>query len=267
LLAGDVVTLEPAGGSYTHVIHAATPASARLNVEQPRIMFETIVEGTRRVLEVGRQGGARRFLLASSGAVYGRQPPDLSHLPEDYPGAPGPGAPGSAYGEGKRAAEALCARYASEGWLEPVVARGFAFAGPYLPLDSHFAIGNFVRDAIRGGPIRVTGDGTTFRSYLYGADLAIWLWTLLVRGQSGRAYNVGSERAISIGELAGMVARELGIGTCVEIAEAPVPGRAAARYVPSTRRAREELGLRETVTVEQSIRRMAEFARRTVPEP
>jgi dTDP-glucose 4,6-dehydratase len=263
LLPGDVLTLAPPAARFTHVIHAATAASAKLNAEQPRLMFDTIVEGTRRALEVARSCGATRFLLASSGAVYGRQPPGLSHLDEEYPGVPEPGAPGSAYGEGKRAAERLCLEAGAAGGPAPVIARGFAFSGPYLPLDAHFAIGNFVRDALAGGPIRVGGDGTPFRSYMYGADLATWLWTLLCRGQAGRAYNVGSERAISIAGLARLVAGVLGVARGVEVAGTPVAGRPAERYVPSTRRAREELGLDEAWTLEEAVARMAEAARGT----
>lgn len=259
LLEGDVLALEPLEGPFTHVVHAATAASARMNAEQPALMLETIVEGTRRVLEVARRSGARRLLFTSSGAVYGRQPPELSHVPEGWTGAPDPLVPGSAYGEGKRAAELLCTvRGASDGF-EAVVARCFAFAGPYLPLDAHFAIGNFVRDALRGGPIRVQGDGTPYRSYLYGADLAAWLWTLLARGRPGRGYHVGSEAAISVAELARTVARVLGVEAGVEIAREPAP-TPPERYVPSTRITREELGLSETFTLEESIRRMAELA-------
>ncbi len=265
LLRGDVLSLEPTIGPFTHVLHAATPASVKVNLETPRLMFETVVEGTRRALEVARRSGARRFLLTSSGAVYGTQPPEVSHVAEDYPGAPDPCAPGAAYGEGKRAAELLAALAVREHGLEAVIARCFAFSGPYLPLDSHYAIGNFVRDALAGGPVRVAGDGTPYRSYLHGSDLAAWLWTLLASGASAHPYNVGSERAVSIGELAGIVARELGVAAGVEIACAPVPGRVAARYVPSTRRARDELGLRETVTLEQSIRRMADLAGQPQP--
>ena len=260
LLRGDVLTLEPPGLRFSHVLHAATPASARLNAEAPREMFDTVVEGTRRVLAAARRCGAARLLLTSSGAVYGRQPPALSHLPEDHPGAPDPLDPASAYGEGKRAAELLCALEARAGGPEAVIARCFAFAGPYLPLDRHYAIGNFVRDALRGGPIRVGGDGTPFRSYLYGADLAHWLWTLLATGRGSRPYHVGSEAAISIADLAATVARVLGVARGVEVARRPEPGRPAERYVPSTARTRAETGLAESFTLEESIRRMADLA-------
>jgi nucleoside-diphosphate-sugar epimerase len=110
------------------------------------------------------------------------------------------------------------------------------------------------------GPIRVEGDGTPFRSYLHGADLPSWLWTLLAQGEKGRAYNVGSEKPVSIGELAATVARVLGTSHEVRIAISPTPGKAPERYVPSTKRARTELGLAETIDLEASIRRMALFA-------
>ena len=260
-LTGDVRTFEFPRGPFSHVIHAATQASATLNADNPQLMFDTIVEGTRRTLSFAAACGAQKFLLISSGAVYGKQPPELAYLPEDHPGAPDPLDPAAAYGEGKRAAELLGALYSRQPGLETKIARGFAFVGPRLPLDAHFAIGNFIRDALRGGPIRVQGDGTPIRSYLYAADLAVWLWQILWRGQSGRAYNVGSESAISIGELARVVADTLGGGE-VLIARAPVPGQPAARYVPSTRRAATELGLEPRVDLTEGIRRTAAWAAR-----
>lgn len=259
---GDVRNFDFPAGSFSHVIHAATEASAKLNNENPLLMFDTIVEGTRRALEFARQNGTRRFLLTSSGAVYGRQPAQVTHLPEDYCSGPDTVEPRSAYGEGKRTAEMLCTLYGRQFGLEPKIARCFAFVGPYLPLDIHFAIGNFIRDGLRGGPITVSGDGTPFRSYLYAADLAVWLWTILIQGQSARAYNVGSEADLPIAEVAREVANAFRPPVRVIVAREAEPGKPAERYVPATRRARTELGLAARVPIGDAIRRTAEWVRR-----
>lgn len=270
LVRGDVRTLDasdvPGGrsaGGVTHVIHAATAASAALNTARPSEMFDTIVEGTRRTLDLARQSGARRVLLVSSGAVYGVQPPELSHVDEAYGGGPDPLDAGNAYAEGKRASELLGVLAArADGGPEVTVARCFAFVGPHLPLDAHFAAGNFVRDALAGGPIRLSGDGSPARSYLYAADLAAWLWVLLARGASGRAYNVGAERGLALWDLARLVAGVAGLGAdAVTRARVPEPGARAPRYVPSTRRAREELGLDAWTLLEAAIERTLRWQR------
>jgi len=246
-------------GRYGFVIHAATQSSAKLNSENPLLMIDTVTAGTRSALEFAVASEAQRFLLTSSGAIYGRQPGEVTHVPETFNGAPDLTDPNSAYAEAKRMAELLCAAYHKEHGLESVIARGFAFVGPFLPLDTHFAIGNFIRDAIAGGPIEVSGDGTPYRSYLYAADLVIWLWTILLKGRPGRAYNVGSEDAHTIHELAKIVADVCGTGM-IHVKEKPDPARPAQRYVPSCQRAMEELGLRQWIDLPEGIRRTATFA-------
>jgi len=255
LHAGDVRSFAFPEGEFSHIIHAATEASASLNNENPLLMLDTIVEGMRRTLEFARCCGAQKFLLISSGAVYGKQPPDITHILEDYNGAPDMQDPRSAYGEGKRLAELLCAVYSKQYDIETKIARCFAFVGPYLPLDKHFAIGNFIRDGLRGGLIRINGDGTPYRSYLYAADLAIWLWTILVRGKSCRPYNIGSERDITIAALAQTVAGCYQSPVKVAIIGKPMKGQLAERYVPSTHRARTELRLSEAIDLKESILR------------
>ena len=261
LVSGDVRTFE-LDGAFSHIVHAATDSSA----VDPSIVFDTIVAGTRRTLELARRTRATRFLLTSSGAVYGRQPPDVTHVPEEYVGAPDPANAVHAYAEGKRAAEMLCALYA-DARLQPTIARCFAFVGPYLPVDAHFAIGNFIRDALDGGPIRILGDGTPYRSYLYAADLAIWLWTILLRGRPMRPYNVGSEEAISIADLANLIARRFTTNPAVRIARSAVAGVVPERYVPSTKRARTDLGLAVTVNLDEALTRTVEWHRRRVMSP
>lgn len=258
LRRGDVRSFD-APGAFTHVIHGAASADAAQYSREPLAMFDTIVQGTRRTLARAALDRAP-VLLVSSGAVYGPQPPDLERVPEDFRGAPDPLDAGQVYAEAKRAAEMLGAMCAREAGLEVRIARLFAFVGPYLPLDRHFAVGNFIRDRLAGGPVAVTGDGTPRRSYLYGADLAIWLWTIMVRGLPGRPYNVGSERTRSIEEIALAVAGAESPAVAVTRAKTPAPGVPPARYVPDTSRARGELGLDEWIGLEDGIRRTLRWA-------
>lgn len=269
-VAGDVRTLSAQGvrsqeaslpEKYGFFIHAGTESNSNLNTEDPLQMLDTIVQGTRRALDFARETGARRFLFLSSGAVYGKQPSGMTAIPETYLGGPDPTAVGSAYAEGKRAAELLCACYAQRHAIEPVIARCFSFYGPHLPLDTHQAMGNFIRDAVEGGPIRVKGDGTAQRSYLYAADLAAWLWTLLFKGERERVYNVGSSSSASIAEWAGRVAAVLAPSARVEIARAPGAGEDI--YVPSIERAQKELGLAEWTSSEEGLRRMGHWLARS----
>jgi nucleoside-diphosphate-sugar epimerase len=253
LLHGDVRTFEPPPGRWTHVIHAATDAATPADPALALETLDTIVTGTRHVLDLARARGAARFLLLSSGAVYGTQPQDLEGIGEDFTGGPNPLQILSAYGEGKRLAELLGALHHRAYGLNCVSARCFGLVGPHLPLDRHFAVGNFIADGLAGRPVRVLGDGTAVRSYLYAADLAAWLLHLLIRGRPAVSYNVGSERAVHIAELAALVAERL--ATRVEIGGSASVGRGQHRYVPLTSLARAELGLREETGLEEALNR------------
>jgi dTDP-glucose 4,6-dehydratase len=168
--------------------------------------------------------------------------------------------PNSAYGEGKRVGELLCAIAHKEHGLETTIARCFAFVGPHLPLDAHFAIGNFIRDAIKGEPITVQ-DGSPYRSYLYAADLAIWLWTILFKGEACHPYNVGSDQEITIADLADNVASTFNNSVAVLSNSTPDFKSSVSRYVPFVGRAGSEMSLRVLVSLNQSIRRTGAWHR------
>jgi len=260
LHTGDVRSFSFPEGEYRYVLHAATQASAKQAADAPLEMLSTIIAGTERTLEFAIAHGARKLLLTSSGAVYGKQPADLTHVPESYTGAPDPLDPSNVYAEGKRTAELMCALYQNRASsLECKIARCWAFCGPHLPLDQHFAIGNFIGDVLAGRPIQIRGDGTPRRSYLYAADLAVWLWTMLFRAPALVPFNVGSAHDVSILELAQTVATTLSPQTEIRVAQKTTSGVATLRYVPCVDRAREMLVLRQTVGLEECIRRTARW--------
>ena len=250
---GDVRTFRFPDMPCDFVIHAAAPADRTLVGTEPLQVVETIVSGTRHSLELAVRKAAKRLLFVSSGAVYGTQPPNCARLPEIYRGAPDLSTPLAAYAEAKRLAEVTCAIYRQQFHLSTCIARPFTLIGPYQPLDLGFAITDFIRDGLQGHPIRITGDGSAVRSYCYGADAAYWLLCLLLEGQSGAAYNVGSDEAISILALAQKVEAHLqlyGIHSSIEMAGA---ASAASRYVPDVSRAQTELNLARRFDLDQAL--------------
>lgn len=258
---GDVLhSTQDLRSPLTHFVHAAADSTSAVCLSDVQ-RFDQIVEGTRRMLDLAVACGARRFLFTSSGGVYGRQPSELAGVPEDYLGIPDPLNASNVYSVAKRAAEHLCALYAKEHGLEIVIARCFSFVGQDLPLNTHFAIGNFIRDALWADEIIVYGDGTPIRSYLDQQDLARWLLTLLKEGKSGEAYNVGSDRTISITDLAHLVRDLVSPGKRVHVVGKPENNTERNRYVPDISKIKRHLGLQPVFSLETSIRATADTAR------
>ncbi len=241
---GDIRSFKFPKGDFDYVIHAAMPVSSDHKLIDSPEMFSIAVDGTKHLLEFGKQANVKRFLYVSSGAIYGKPSDGMSLIAETYPLRPV-----TAYGRGKLESESLC----EASGIESVSARCFSFIGPYMPLNANFAIGNFIGNCLRNEAIEIRGDGTPLRSYMYGADLVEWLLTILVKGEAGRAYNVGSDHAVSILELATLVQEVAGchqpIVRCKE-ADTMTPPEC---YVPSIDLAKKELGLSLTIDLPKSI--------------
>jgi len=254
-IQGDVRELSVEEQRFDVIIHAATDVVAQTS---PESVFSTCVEGTRQVLGLARRSQTRRLLLVSSGAVYGQFPAGLTYVPETYHGGPDPLLAASAYGEGKRVSEWLAAQASADG-LEVKIARVFSLIGPHLPLDKHFAIGNFLRSALAGKEIVIQGDGTAHRSYLYAADMAAWLWAVLLHGQSCRAYNVGGDVSLSIAELANRVKAVLQGDMQITVKSSLRPDTPVLHYAPDITRARQELFLAAPMELNEAISRTANW--------
>ena len=239
-IIGDVRSFDVGSARFDAVIHAATPA--RVDVPDDE-MRSIIVEGTANAIRQAKKCGAYKFMMVSSGGVYGSgftQPIAETGRPH----------PHTTYGQAKLVTE----RMVVESGFHVLLPRCFAFVGRFLDRNAHFAIGNFIRDALAGNDIVVKGDGSPIRSYLYADDLVEWLFAILERGESGRVYNVGSDEAISIRDLACLVRDELKSTGKVKILGNHLVG-AANCYVPNVDRIRSELGVSVKTGLRESILR------------
>jgi nucleoside-diphosphate-sugar epimerase len=261
-ICADIREFDARQRDYTHIIHAATDSGAVSGPEASSRLFDTIVDGARRIIgAAGKQ--CRGVLLLSSGAIYGPARPGCLRFAEAEAAGPDPSCANNTYAEGKRAAEQVFAIAATMG--VPVrIARCFAFVGPHMPFDAHFAIGNFIADAVQGRPIRIKSDGRAVRSYLYMTDLICALLVILAKGTVARPYNVGSDAPVTINQLAQSVDRVVG-GYGVVIGGAlSDPGD---RYVPDTTRLRTELDFNPQVTLDSAISRTAAWYREKCNAP
>lgn len=255
---GDLVDYSPPSGHFDLFIHGATDTSPSA-MASPVYLFQSMVKGTEHVLQHALSAKAQRVLIISSGAVYGEQPPNVDKISENEFYVGSSLNVNNVYGEGKRAMEMLGACYTHSYDIEIVTARCFAFLGYSLP--QHLAIGQLISDALYADEITVKGDGKPVRSYLYAADLAVWLLAILLRGQNGSAYNVGSDAAVTIANVAQYIKDTLSPGKVI-IVENGGDGIPQSRmsYVPDISKPCKELGVKVWTQLPESIKRHSEFS-------
>jgi dTDP-glucose 4,6-dehydratase len=252
---GEATAPWAGSGQFDLLLHAATDTVASAHLDK-LAAFENILAATRQALSFAADHGVRRVLLSGSGAQYGSIPDRFADgVPEDSALGCDPTRSDSAYGEGKRVSELLAALYANRYDISVVNTRCFAFVGPGLALDGHFAIGNFLRDALLARPIKLASGGDAVRSYLYGTDLAVWLLLLMLEAARGTIVNVGSDDRIRIIDLARRVCDLVNPGLGVQIGE-PKAGEQRHFYVPCIGVAR-RLGLDVWTDLDRAITRTA----------
>ena len=253
LVQGDLLSDALDFGKVDAIIHAATPASAKLNESNPAEMTRINTQSMQSALKFAKN--KTPFLFTSSGAVYGDQPKSVSHISEmqDQPYSELT----SAYAKGKQLAETMCIQAGLAGSCTPIIARLFAFSGLHLPRDTHFAIGNFVQNVLDRKPILVNSDGQARRSYLYGADMAIWLWCALAKKNFQHPLHIGSDRSVSILELAQAIAQvsatELNFIPEIKVANTSANPEKFHQYVPSSSVTKSLLNVQEWTSLDTGI--------------
>jgi nucleoside-diphosphate-sugar epimerase len=254
---GDILTFDfKVDEEIQFIIHAATAASDTLNKTNPLLMMDTITLGTRNVLDFALTQPIESFLFISSGAVYGKQPSNVSNIQEtdsfkiDFNNS------NAAYAEGKRFAELYCSTYFEKYNLPIKIARCFAFVGPYLPLDTHFAIGNFINNVINREDIVIMGDGNTIRSYMYASDLSIAIWKILLVGHNNKPYNVGVDSAYSLKDIALMLKKNYGNDVKILNLNKELTKNI---YVPNIDVLINEFEIKNFIQIEEAIQKTIEF--------
>lgn len=246
---------------FDYAIHAASKASPKYYGVDPVGTLLPNVVGTYLLLESARLHGAKGFLFVSSGEVYGEVQPEQIPTEEHEYGYLDPTNPRSCYAESKRCGETMCVSYHKQYGMRTVIARPFHTYGPGIALDDGRVYADFVRNIVERKDIELKSDGTATRAFCYVTDAVAGLLTLLVSGQAGEAYNVGSEDGeISIGDLANLLValfpdRALSIRRAA--LTPPYVPSPISRNVPATRKL-QGLGWKTTVTLEDGFRRTVE---------
>lgn len=247
---GDILTYDfNLDEKFQYIIHAATSSDEKKNLSNPIILADSIIEGTKNVLNFATKNPIVSFLNISSGAIYGSQPAEISKIKESDCFCIDLYNPKASYYESKRTSEMYASLNYEQYNLPVKTARCFTFVGPYLPLEKHFAIGNFINNILNEEDIIIRSNGMSIRSYMYMSDLIVWLLKILIKGEINTAYNVGSDYPVKIKDLAGIISEN---SNSKVIVQDEGSNEAGNLYVPDIERAK-SLGLTIKINLKDAI--------------
>lgn len=169
-------------------------------------LTDTLINGTYKLLKNTVSDKTKSILHLSSGAVYGDITKCNKGVSENKKSNFDLTNKGSMYGVTKALVESILNEFGNQNNINIINARCFAFVGPYLPLDRHFAIGNFIKNCLNKNDIVVNGDGSPVRSYMYASDMACSILGCLTIDES-IYINIGSDKPVSIKELAEKISK------------------------------------------------------------
>ena len=251
----DVTNFITIKGDLDYVLHFASPASPIDYLELPIQTLKVGSLGTYRALGLAKARGAR-FLLASTSEVYGD--PLVHPQREDYWGNVNPVGPRGVYDEAKRFAEAITMAYHRFHQVDSRIVRIFNTYGSRMRLTDGRAIPTFIRQALRGEPLTMYGDGSQTRSFTYVSDLIEGIWRLM-HAPVNDPVNIGNPREMTLLELAKHVLRATGSRS--EIVFRPLPTDDPKVRQPDIGKAWRVLGWVPTVELEEGLARTVEWCR------
>jgi len=242
-------------GPVDGCLHLASLASPRDYLEHPIETLDVGSSGTRNMLEIAREHGAR-FLLTSTSECYGD--PLVHPQTESYWGNVNPVGPRSCYDESKRYAEALTMAYHRVHKVRTNIARIFNTYGPRMQLNDGRVVPAFLDQALRGEPITIFGDGTQTRSFCYVDDLVDGLCRLMLSDER-YPVNLGNPKELTIQEFADIIRSSMGNG--LKCVYHPLPEDDPKRRQPDISKARRVLGWEPKVSLSDGLGMTAEYFR------
>jgi nucleoside-diphosphate-sugar epimerase len=253
---GDILTYNfDLDEKFEFIIHAATSSDEKLNLSNPISLADSIIQGTKNILNFATKNPVESFLNISSGAIYGNQFIPVSSIKESDCFIIDLYNPKASYYESKRVAEMYASLFYEQYNLPIKTARCFAFVGPYIPLKKHFAIGNFIYNVLNEQDIIMRSSGQSIRSYMYMSDLIIWLLIILIKGVDNNAYNVGSDDPITIKRLAELISAKTKNKVIIENSNIK---NEDTIYLPEIVKAK-SLGLTIKINLKDSIEKTLKF--------
>lgn len=256
LIEHDVTEPFDVDGDVDGILHFASAASP---VDYLKLPIETLrvgSQGTQNALELAARKGAR-LVFASTSEVYGD--PQVHPQPETYWGHVNPVGPRGVYDEAKRYAEALVLAYREARGVDAGIVRIFNTFGPRMRPNDGRAIPNFVRQALAGEPVTVSGDGEQTRSICYVDDLVTAILAMLLETHDPGPVNIGNPHEISMRDLAQWIIELAGSSSTLEFIERPTDDPTVRR--PDTTKAQRLLGWSPQVPVETGLQRTIEWFR------
>ncbi len=253
-IRSDIKNVKELPNTLNYVLHAAGSPDSREHVSNPIKTIDTFYKGTQNILDLAsRLPNLIKLIHFSSNKIYGSNyttiPIDESKSTIDCLNFQ------DVYAESKRISETLCKAYMSELHLPIIITRPFAFIGPFQTLDKPWAVNNFIRDSMLGGPIRILGNELTTKSYMYGSDLAYFVLNILAQGKVGEAYNLGSSCPMTLVELANKIKNIINSEIEIKIRSSKDTYNETIFDIPKMTKIEHHLNIKPAFNIEESLKR------------
>lgn len=253
-IKSDVKNVKELPISIEYILHAAGTPDSREHVSNPIKTIETFYKGTQNILDLAsRLPNLIKVIHFSSNKIYGTNYSTL--LIDESNTTIVENNIQDVYSESKRISETICKAYMSELYLPIIIVRPFAFIGPFQSLDKPWAVNNFIRDAILGGPIRILGNELTTKSYMYGSDLAYFILNILVLGKVGETYNLGNSNPTNLFELATKIKNLINSEIEIKIKSSKDRYSRTSFDVPHTSKIENDLNIKSFFEIDEALKR------------